>query len=281
MADTSTAVSGAAAGVPYTALPPDGDAQKPAPLIAAWHLTNPPRSGAALSAALPLRGVAAWRVYLDLPMHGRRQLPGGLDEFYQLAYQDAVLKINDPVQTQAAAEFPAVLAELRTQLPINDGPIGLIGASAGASVPLQVLAGQDVPVSAVALISAAIQLAEVVAYNENLFSMSYPWTDESRAVAARFDFVARAHELTGRDPQPAMLLVTGEADDPRFPLQAQRLLGALRESYRDPAHLRHVTIPGMKHTFADEPGIDPAPQTNDAKQVDATVTSWFGRFMGP
>lgn len=186
MGDTSTAVSGVAAGVPYTALPPDGAAQQPAPLIAAWHLMNPPRSSAALAAALPLHGVAAWRVYLDLPMHVRRQLPGGLDEFYQLAYQDAVLKINDPVQTQAATEFPAVLAELRTQLPLTEGPIGLIGASAGATVPLQVLAGQDVEVSAVALVSAATQLAEVVAYNEEQFGISYPWSEESRAVAARY-----------------------------------------------------------------------------------------------
>lgn len=93
------------------------------------------------------------------------------------------------------------------------------------------------------------------------------------------DFVTRAGELTGRDPQPPILLVTGAEDNPRFPLQAERLLGALRESYRDPGHLQHVTIPGMKHAFADEPGIDPAPQTADAKQVDATVTNWFGRFL--
>jgi hypothetical protein len=75
-----------AADVPYVALPPaerrDGD--EPAPLIVAWHLNDPPRSAAAMASALPLAGVAAWRVYLDLPMHGRRQLPGGLDEFMQL-----------------------------------------------------------------------------------------------------------------------------------------------------------------------------------------------------
>jgi hypothetical protein len=91
MNDQNAALTGVAAGVPFTALPPEGwhDSQEPAPLIIAWHLNDPPRSAAAMAAALPLAAVAAWRVYLDLPMHGRRQLPGGLAEFMQLGYQDA------------------------------------------------------------------------------------------------------------------------------------------------------------------------------------------------
>ena len=63
-----------------------GDGREPAPLIIAWHLNDPPRSAAAMASALPLAGVAAWRVYLDLPMHGRRQLSGGLEEFMRLGY---------------------------------------------------------------------------------------------------------------------------------------------------------------------------------------------------
>src|SRR5438045_1709464 len=78
-------------------------------------------------------------------------------------------------------------------------------------------------VSAAARVSAVMQLAEVVAANERRFGVSYPWSDASRAVAARLDFVARAGELAMRDPQPAILLVTGTEDDPAFPLQAQRL----------------------------------------------------------
>jgi hypothetical protein len=129
----NTALSGIAADVPYVALPPaEGrNGEEAAPLIVAWHLNDPPRSAAAMAAALPLAGVAAWRVYLDLPMHGRRQLPGGLDEFMQLGYEDAVLKAFEPQVTEAVGEFPAVLAKLQVRLPLTDGPIGLVGASIG------------------------------------------------------------------------------------------------------------------------------------------------------
>src|SRR5215469_12550534 len=115
MSDPNIAISGMAADVPYAAWPPAGrqDGREPAPLIVAWHMNDPPRSAAAMASALPLAGVPAWRVYLDLPMHGRRQLPGGLQEFMQLGYADAVLEAFEPQVSQAVAEFPAVLAELR------------------------------------------------------------------------------------------------------------------------------------------------------------------------
>ena len=131
-------------------------------------------------------------------MHGRRQAPGGLQEFMRLGYQDAVLKAFEPQVTQAAAEFPAVLAELRTRLPVTGGPIGVVGASAGALPAQLVIAGGAAPVSTAALISPVIQLAEVVAANERRFGVSYPWSDASRAVAARLDFVARAGEIAAR-----------------------------------------------------------------------------------
>jgi Prolyl oligopeptidase family len=276
------AVSGVAADVPYVALPPPPgrrDGEEAAPLIVAWHLNDPPRSAAAMAAALPLAGVAAWRVYLDLPMHGRRQLPGGLDEFMQLGYQDAVLKAFEPQVSQAVDEFPAVLAELRARLPLTDGPIGLVGASVGTLPAQLVITEGAAQVSAATLISPVIQLAEVVAANERRFNVSYPWSDASRAVAARFDLVARAHELAARDPQPALLLITGAEDDPAFPLQARRLESELRRRYNDRERLRQLSIPGMKHAFATEPGIEPAPQTAEAQLVDAATTEWFRRYL--
>jgi len=30
---------------------------------------------------------------------------------------------------------------------------------------------------------------------------------------------------------------------------------------------------------AAEPGVEPAPQSAEAKLVDATVTDWFGRYL--
>jgi len=281
MSDQNAMVTGVAAGVPFTALPPAGwhDGQDPAPLIIAWHLNDPPRSAAAMASALPLAAVAAWRVYLDLPMHGRRQLPGGLAEFMQLGYQDAVLKVFEPEVTQAVEEFPAVLAELRTRLPVTGGPVAMVGASVGALPAQLVMAAGCTHVSAAALISPVIQLAEVVAANERRFAVTYPWSDASRAVAARFDFVSRAGEIAALDPQPAILLVTGDEDDPAFPLQARQLQAGLRQRYRDPERVDLVSIPGMGHAFAAEPGIEPAPQTAGAKLVDAAVTAWFRRYL--
>jgi pimeloyl-ACP methyl ester carboxylesterase len=281
MSHESTALSGIAADVPYIAMPPAGrrDGDEAAPLIVAWHLNDPPRSAAAMASALPLAGVPAWRVYLDLPMHGRRQLPGGLDEFMQLGYEDAVLKAFEPQVTQAVAEFPAVLAELRARLPLTDAPIGLVGASIGTLPAQLVIAEGAARVAAVALISPVIQLAEVVAANERRFNVSYPWSDASRAVASRFDFVARAPEIAARDPQPALLLITGAQDDPAFPLQTQRLHSELRQRYKDPERLRRMSIPGMKHGFAPEPGIEPAQQTTQAQLVDAATTDWFRRYL--
>jgi len=216
---------------------------------------------------------------LDLPMHGRRELPGGLEEFMRLGYQDAVLQAFEPQVTQAVDEFPAVLARLRARLPITNGPIGVVGASVGALPAQLVMASGAAQVSAAALISPVIQLAEVVAANERRFGVSYPWSDASRAVAARFNFVSRAGEIAARDPQPAVLLVTGAEDDPAFPLQAQRLHSELRQRYDDPERAGMVTIPAMKHAFAEAPGIEPAPQTAEAQFVDAAVTDWFGRYL--
>ncbi len=43
----------------------------------AWHLMDPPRTAAAFAAALPLQGLDAWRVYLELPLCGSRLPAGG------------------------------------------------------------------------------------------------------------------------------------------------------------------------------------------------------------
>jgi dienelactone hydrolase len=282
MGNDVAAHSGVAAYVPYVVLPPAGwpGRGETAPLIIAWHLNDPPRSAAAMASALPLAGVAAWRVYLDLPMHGSRQLPGGLDEFMQLGYQDAVLNAIEPQVTQAVEEFPAVLAELRARLPVTDGPIGLVGASVGTLPAQLVIAEGAAGVSAATLISPVIQLAGVVAANERRFNVNYPWSDASRAVAARFDFVARAGEIAARDPQPALLLITGAEDDPAFALQAERLHSKLHEHYDDPRRVSQMSIPGMKHAFAAEPGIEAAPPTAEARLVEAATTDWFRRHPG-
>ncbi|MGH2896686.1 MAG: alpha/beta hydrolase family protein [Solirubrobacteraceae bacterium] len=273
------AIAGLAAGVPFVALPPDGGpgpAEEP-PLIVAWHLNAPPRSAAAMAAALPLTGLSAWRAYLDLPMHGRRQLPGGLEEFMRLGYDDAVLHAFAPQVDQAVAEFPPALAALRQRLGIAERPIGLLGASIGALPALLVMAQGRVPVSAAALISPAIQLTEVVAANERRYGVTYDWSDASRAIATRFDLVARSAEIASADPQPAVLMITGANDDPVFARQTQALQAALHERYGDPHRVSIQSVPEMGHAFAEEPGIEPAAQTPAARFLDTTVTDWFIR----
>lgn len=265
---TTSAVTGIAAGVPFLALPPAGTTA-PAPAVVTWHLMDPPRSERAMAAALPMNGLGAWRVHLGMPMFGERAPEGGPDEFFRLAAEDYVLNVAEPVTEQGAGELPAALAELRNRLPIADAPIGVVGGSAGATIALEVVARGEVPVAAAAVVSPVVQLAAAVGANERRFGVTYPWSDRSRAVADRFDFVRRAAELTA-----PVLLVTGEQDDAAFREPAAALQRALGE----PSTL--VTIAGMEHALADEPGLDPAPQTPHAAAADAELTVWFRRHLG-
>jgi hypothetical protein len=75
------ALTGEAAGVPFVALPPTSAHDRVATVIV-WHMHDPPRSEGAMAAALPLRGLDAWRVYLGLPLSGSRLPTGGLDAFF-------------------------------------------------------------------------------------------------------------------------------------------------------------------------------------------------------
>jgi surfactin synthase thioesterase subunit len=75
------------------------------------------------------------------------------------------------VTDQAASGFPAAVADLRSQLSISDGPIGVAGGSAGSMV------AYEVPIAA-AVVSPVTQLAPLIAANERRFGVTYTWTDE-------------------------------------------------------------------------------------------------------
>jgi alpha-beta hydrolase superfamily lysophospholipase len=139
-----------------------------------------------------------------------------------------------------------------------------VGGSAGGTVALEVLARNDVEISAAALINPVSQLAPAVAANERRYGVVYSWTDRSRVVAERLDFVRRAGEITAE-----VLFVCGEDDD----ISILEPAALLRNELGDRADL--VSIPGMGHAFAEAPGIDPAPQNADAVRVDAALTEWF------
>ena len=271
--DTS-ALRGKAGAVPFIALPPIRPNDY-APTVIVWHMHDPPRSEAAMAAALPLRELDAWRVYLGLPLSGIRLPPGGLEGFFALGYDDAVLKLYAPTVRQAVDEFPEALAELRHRLGLFDGPIALVGASIGAFVALSVLASGEPPIAAIALVSPALRLTGVVAANERRFGVTYPWSNDARGIAAELDFVARTPALARRGI-PTLLVVGVEDDAEGIVRPAEELAAALVHARVDATLVR---IPGMAHAIADEPGLEPAPQTAIAGVVDAVVCRWLREHL--
>ncbi|MEV6846290.1 alpha/beta hydrolase [Actinoplanes sp. NPDC051411] len=252
-------IIGTAAGVPFTALPPAGGG--PAPLVVTWHMMDAPCTDAAFAAALPLSGVAAWRIHLGMPWCGPRSYPEGRE----LSRRDPMMLYVDPVVRQAADEFPAALADLRARFPIAGAPVGVVGASLGGAVALTVTASGVVPVAALAVINAAIRAESVVAL---ISERPYPWDSSSRAAADRLNFLARAADLGST----ALLVVSGDEDYPAFRADAAALAAAVPG-----AHL--TTVPGLAHPLAERPGDQPAPQTPQAKTVDEAVTDWFATHL--
>ena len=80
-----------------------------------------------------------------------------------------------------------------------------------------------------------------------------------------------------RRPQPDVLIVSGREDHETFRADAMALRLALREQERAPAGGVVVLAPveGLAHPLALEPGLDPAPQTPAAAEVDAAVTAFL------
>ena len=269
-------ITGTAAGVPFTALPPTTTIDGPAPLIVTWHMLDAPRTDAAFAAALPMIGVPAWRVHLGMPMCGARMVDGRVDAIVELARKDALMAFLAPFVHQAADEFPAALVALRDQLPVDDEPVGVLGGSLGGAVALEVVTTGRAPIKAVALVNPAVRMRSVVGLLEAGSGQPYPWTAESRRIADELDFVARAGEVTAR---PSLLLVSGELDHPALRTDAAALVDALRERYMHPDEVELISVRDLPHPLADEPGLEPAPQGPAARVVDEILTQWFRRQL--
>lgn len=267
--NTASIETGTAAGVPFLVVPPDGGVRAGAPVVVGWHLFDAPRTETAFAAALPLAGLDAWRVYLGLPLTGARLPEGGYDEVMRRGYEDAVLLLYGPVNAQAADEFDQALAELRERFGFGAGPLGVLGGSAGAAAALEVTTRRD-DVAAAVLASPLVALRPLVGAMEEHFGVTYRWSPESDAVAARMDYPARAAEL-GTTP---VRLVVGSEDAAAIREPAAALAGAVA----GPSDV--VTIEGMVHALAEEPGDEPAPQTPHAAEVDAHAVAWFRQHLG-
>lgn len=236
-----------------------------APLVVVWHMLDAPCSAEAMAAALPLAGTAAWRVFVDLPLHGART-PDDIAAVMGEAVTDPLLKLHVPIVDEAVREFPRLVAALRAELAAT-GPLGLVGGSLGGAVALTVLAETTVPVAAAALVNPAITARSLIAVAEREFGTRYVWTPKAEAAADRWDFVARAGEIADRPSAPAVLLVSGGRDHPEFRDDATRLHDRLDAAL--------VTVPGMAHGLGDVPDTTAAPRPPHAKAVDTEVAAWL------
>ncbi|GAA1210241.1 hypothetical protein LY12_004235 [Prauserella alba] len=142
----------------------------------------------------------------------------------------------------------------------------MLGGSLGGAVALRILADTDVPVFAAAVVNGAIRIRSAV----ELVRSDYPYDAESRAAADGLDFVARAGDIADRAP---LLVVSGESDHPALRVDASELVSATGDG------TQLLSVPGLAHPLADEPGIEPAPQLPIAREVDAGVTAWFRRHL--
>lgn len=241
---------------------PPVSGREDAPFVVVWHMLDAPRNEVAMASALPLNDVDAWRVYLRLPVPDE---PG-----------DPVLGYFGPTVEKAVADFPHALDDLHRQIPAGRQPLRLVGASLGAMVVSNIVADfDDIPVSSAALVCPAVQLEALVRAGERAFGMSYPWSDESRRLCAQLDLVERAADIAKRDLP--VLLVMGDKDDDEFRVSAERMWQALSGA-SEPGRYSLITVPGMGHALAEEPGVEATPQTAHAARVDTIVAQWLNRW---
>ncbi|MFG2087073.1 MULTISPECIES: hypothetical protein [unclassified Spirillospora] len=265
--DAHRPVHGIAGGDPYVALPPtavDGTATGPTRLIVAWPGFDPPRTASALASSIPMTGVPVWRVYLDLPARP----DGGLESGAIL--QSETIETYCTAVDDAAQRLPAALADIRRDLALPDGPIGLVGFSAGGAAALLAVARDAVPVSTVALVAPVVAPARAARAVEKRSGLERSWTDRAAALADRLDLGALAADIAGRDV--ATLLIGGAKDR----VVPAREITALRDELR-----RHVTGPvesatfRMGHALAAEPGTEARAPITEAVRVDGVLTDWF------
>jgi pimeloyl-ACP methyl ester carboxylesterase len=238
-------------------------------MIVAWHLVDAPRTERAFAAAVPLHGLDAWRVYFGLPLTGARLPEGGWPELRRRVFQDPVLEVYQHIAGGGADEFPAALAEVRARLGIDAGPIGVLGGSMGGMVAQLAAAEGGAEVRAAVLINPVVRLRATVDGLSAVHGVRYDWSAPAVAFADRADFRRRAGELTS----VAVRYITGADDFPAAIVDPVRDVAA--ELRRLGGTVDWQTVPGMAHALAEEPGVDPAPQTPHAATVDRLATEWF------
>lgn len=258
--------------VPFVALPPEGTARG---IILLWHGADPPRTEEALAAAVPMKTVPAWRIYLGMPGHGRRSPVGGVEEIMRLAAEDALTLLFRPRIEGALTELPGAVNDIRNQLDLDAAlPLGIFGFSQGGAAALLALSRRILPFKAAVTFGAVVDFVPFMNAMAELFGMTYEWTDEHRALAAQLSAAGRARALT--ESSAAILFAVGAEDPTPTREPAERLVAEIRNESRI-AELK--ILPSVAHAFVDEPGEAPAPQGPQARAVDELTSAWFNQYL--
>jgi predicted esterase len=257
-------------GVPAIVRVPPNISKAP---IVLWHGFGPPASEAALMQALPLDDVPAIKVYLGLPLFGKRAEAGGIEALKRRQEKDVALEVFEPIVAGAAKELPRVADALRERGCLGaHEKIGLFGFSAGGASVLYALAERDVPIGAAVVVNASTGLGASVAAWEHATGQSYAWSDASRALAKRTDAPGRAADIAKGSPPPAVLIVQGTADTMLTPELATALDKALATRYAQAnAKDRERFALATKLTH----------DISNSSDVRTWSGEWFTRFLDP
>ena len=224
-------------------------------------------------AALPLDDVPAIKVYLGLPLFGRRAPAEGKAELVRRQTEDVGLLVFKPVVMGAVDELPAVVRELEQRGCMKVGEkIALFGFSAGGAAVLMSLAEHKVPISAAVALNPSTGLSASINAYEHATGQHYAWSPESRALAARSDVAGRVADIVNGTPPPALLELRGSEDDVVAKEDLRKLDDALRLRYAQAnaaERFKDSVVVGLPHQWADQPG---------QAEVRRQVAAWFDQY---
>ena len=243
------------------------------PPIVLWHGFGPPASERALMEALPLDDVPAIKVYLGLPLFGKRAEVGGVEALKRRQSTDVASLVFEPVVVGAAKELPSALKALQATGCMKPGEkIGLFGFSAGGAAVLYALAERDVPIGSAVILNASTGLSASIAAYERATGKPYAWTNAARDLARRTDAAGRARDIVSGHPSPALLIIQGTADAMLTPELATTLHAALGPLYEasDPKREQLMLANGLSHNVTDAESIG---------DLRNWVGAWFNRYL--
>jgi pimeloyl-ACP methyl ester carboxylesterase len=146
-----------------------------------------------------------------------------------------------------------------------------MGGSMGGMVAQLALAEGGADVRAAVLINPVVSLRRTITGLAALNGAD--WNPPADAFLERADFMVRAGELTGT----AVRYITGSDDmADAIVTPVEEVVAELR---RRGGTVDHRVVAGMAHALAEEPGIDPAPQTAHARETDRLAVEWFTKHL--